>query len=176
MKDKNEIGHSLVALGLGSNKGDSVLIINTAVETLKQGLKETRMASLYDTDPLYVIDQGNFINTAITGFYEGTPRELLYYISYVEAKFGRDRVMEKRWGERLLDIDILLFDNFIIKEHDLVIPHSHMKERRFALEPLLELLPDIIDPESGQSFWNICQALPDQGVRRLPHKPAVLPE
>ena len=176
MKNKPDTIHSLVALSIGSNKGDSILIIGSAIKMLKQSLSDMRIASLYDTDPLYVMDQGNFINTAVTGFFKGTPRDLLYYISYVEAKFGRDRVMERRWGERLLDIDILLFDNLIFKEHDLVIPHPHMKERRFALEPLLELLPDVIDPESGQSFWNICRDLPDQGVRRLPHKSVVLPE
>ena len=157
----------MIVLGLGSNIGDSRLILHNAVSVLEKDIIDVRKASLYESDPLYVLDQARFINTAITGLYKGTPKELLYYISYIEARFGRNRAMEKRWGERILDIDILLYGNSIINELDLTVPHKMLKERRFALEPLLELLPDAKDPVSGFSYWDICQTLPDQGVIRL---------
>ena len=158
---------SLVVLGMGSNRGDSRLIITDAITALSESLSELKTSSLYETDPLYVTDQDQFINSAVSGFYSGTPRELLYFVNYIEARFGRDRAKDRRWGERLLDIDILLFGNKIIKDPYLVIPHAMLKERRFALEPLLELLPDAVDPESGLAYSQICQALPDQGVKRL---------
>lgn len=176
MKNKSEAPPSLVALGLGSNKGDSPLIVTNAVSILEQEIKELRRASLYETEPLYVEDQNKYINTAVVGFYRGTPKDLLYYVSYIEARFGRNRALERHWGERILDIDILLFSNLIIHEPDLIIPHLLLKERRFALEPLLELLPDAKDPESGRDYWAICNALPDQGVKRIAYNSTVLPE
>jgi len=163
----SDVEPSLVVLGLGSNKGESRLIIVNAMSALETGLTELKMASLYETDPLYVTDQNRFINTAVSGFYLGTPRDLLYYINYIEARFGRDRAKDKRWGERLLDIDILLFGDLILKEPDLIIPHVMLNERRFALEPLLELLPDARAPDSGIPYRQLCDALPDQGVKRL---------
>ena len=85
---KSEGLSSLVVLGLGSNMGDSRLIINNAITILEKGLTELRKASLYETEPLHIKDQPRFINTAVTGYYSGTPRELLYYVRYIEARFG----------------------------------------------------------------------------------------
>ena len=178
----------LVVLGLGSNLGDSRRIVLDAMTVLEQEvLTELRRASLYETAPLHVTDQGRFINSAVAGFYPGTrrrhssesmfpsgkPRELLARIHEIEARFGRDRSRERRWGERFLDIDILLFGDFKTAlpatEDDpwLEIPHPLLKERRFALQPLLELLPDAVEPGTGISYRSICDALPDQGVKQI---------
>ena len=169
-------------LGLGSNLGDSRLIICGAVRELEEVLTKLRRASLYETDPLGVKDQGKFLNTAVAGFYPGaenasSARELLAAIHRIEAKFGRDRKRERRWGERFLDIDILLFGGLAINESNLeepnlnepylTIPHPRLKERRFALEPLLELLPYAAEPGSGLSYRSVLDALPDQGVRKI---------
>jgi len=162
----------LVVLGLGSNMGDSRRIIQDAIQALEQVLTEVRSASLYETEPLYVTDQGRFINTALAGFYHGAPGELLSCIHGIERAFGRDRAGERRWGERPLDIDILLFGEqrvtlaASVKEPCLEIPHPRLKERRFALQPLLELLPDACEPGTGISYKSVCDALPDQGVRQ----------
>jgi len=162
----------LVVLGLGSNLGDSRRIVRDAITALEQVLAELRSASLYETAPLYVTDQGRFINTAVSGFFAGSPRELLSRIHTIEAEFGRERASERRWGERTLDIDILLFGECTAvfpaseKEMSLEIPHPRLKERRFALEPLLELLPEAIEPGTGLPYRGICDALPDQGVKR----------
>jgi len=175
----------LVVLGLGSNKGDSRQIILDTVKALERILTDLRRASLYETEPMYVKDQGCFINTAVAGFFRGipsipnlpslpkshglpnAPKDLLSAIHDLEAKFGRDRKQERRWGERSLDIDILLFGDLVINEADLQIPHPRLKERRFALEPLLELLPDALEPVTGLSYRIMCNALPEQGVKRL---------
>ena len=156
-----------VVLGLGSNLGNSRIIVQNAIIILKEELKELRCASLYETDPLYVTDQARFINTVIMGLYRDTPGKLLSRIHEIETSFGRDRARERRWGERFLDIDILLFGDLLVYEPDLIIPHPRMKERCFVLEPLLELLPDAAEPGTGISYKSICQVLPDQGVRKL---------
>jgi len=163
-----------VYLSLGSNLGDSCRIVLDAVKALEEVLTGIRRASLYETKPLYVTDQGSFINTVVEGSYKpskassptASARELLSLLHEVEARFGRDRSKERRWGERFLDIDILLFGDLTINinETELVIPHPRLKERRFALEPLLELSPDIAEPDTGLFYRDLCAALPDQGV------------
>ena len=160
---------SIVVLGLGSNLGDSRSIVLNAVKSLEKILSELHKASLYETDPLYITDQNTFINTVVTGIFPGradfqSARQLLSRIHAIETSYGRDRSKERRMGERPLDIDILLFGDLVHKESDLEIPHPRLKERRFALEPLLELLPDAVEPGTGLSYRSICDALPDQGV------------
>ena len=157
---------SLAVLGLGSNLGNSRHIILDAAKALEEVLTELRRASLYETEPLYVTDQGRFINTALAGYFDGSAGELLKRVNEIEGRFGRDRARERRWGERPLDIDILLFGNQMINDNDLEIPHPRLKERRFALEPLLELLPGALEPGTGLSYKAICDALPPQGVKR----------
>ena len=126
-----------------------------------------RQASIYETEPQLVKDQNPFLNTAVSGFFQGSPGELLTLIHQIEAQFGRDRSKEQRWGERSLDIDILLFGNLVLATEDLIIPHPRLEERRFALEPLLELWPAARSPLTGASYAQICGALPDQGVKNL---------
>ena len=158
-------------MGLGSNrtwkKMDSLAILQKAVIELGQILAETRCASFYETEPVPKSDQNNFINTAVTGFFAGSPEELLFRIQETEAEFGRDRSMETRWGERSLDIDILLFGSLVFSSVNLVIPHPRLEERRFALEPLLELMPQACSPVTGKSYQGICALLSGQCVKKL---------
>jgi 2-amino-4-hydroxy-6-hydroxymethyldihydropteridine diphosphokinase len=170
----------VVVLGLGSNQGDSLSILKEAVEVLGTVLGHLRRSSIYETAPLHVTDQPGFFNSAVAGEYSKNALSLLSAIHEIEASFGRDRSKERRWGERTLDIDILLFGNQIITQYIeeglapvLEIPHPRLKERRFALEPLLELRPDAVDPVSGIAYSEICRALPEQGVIRVPiyHSP-----
>ena len=160
----------LTVLGLGSNRGDSQNIILKAITELEKHLQELCCASFYKTEPLYVKEQPFFINTAICGLYSGNAQELLECIHIIESQFGRDRTREMRHGERSLDIDILLFGDTVYSSNDLIIPHPGLKERRFALEPLLELLPQALCPETGQSYKTICDSLPLQGVKKIPRK------
>jgi 2-amino-4-hydroxy-6-hydroxymethyldihydropteridine diphosphokinase len=163
----------LAVLGLGSNQGDSLRILREAVEALGAILEHLRQSSIYETAPLHITDQPSFFNAAVAGEYSQSAWALLSEIHRIEASFGRDRSKERRWGERTLDIDILLFGDQIITQPTegglapaLEIPHPRLKERRFALEPLLELCPGAVDPVSGLALSGVCQGLPDQGVRR----------
>jgi 2-amino-4-hydroxy-6-hydroxymethyldihydropteridine diphosphokinase len=163
-------GAVLAVLGLGSNredplKGDPINILRGAIKALTGLLEGLREAGVFQSEPLHVTDQSRFYNTAVSGFYRGEALELLDSIHKIEASFGRDRSRERRWGERTLDIDILLFgDRVISLPPRLEIPHPRLKERRFALAPLLELLPDALDPLTGTSYKTILEGLPDQGI------------
>jgi len=102
---------------------------------------------------------------AVAGGWGGTPRELLAAAQDIEAKYGRDRTKEIRWGPRTLDIDILLFGNEVIDEPErpgrqaLIIPHPRLAERAFALRPLLDLLPEAVEPGTGRTYRVILNSL-----------------
>jgi 2-amino-4-hydroxy-6-hydroxymethyldihydropteridine diphosphokinase len=151
-----EQGAALVVLGLGSNRGDSPAILAGALEKLGGLLKNLRAAAFIETEPQYVPDQPRFLNTGACGLWGRSPRELLAALQALEAFYGRDRSRERRWGERTLDIDILLFGDRIISEPPVLeVPHPRLRERRFALGPLVELLPEARDPVTGRLFRDI---------------------
>lgn len=155
----------LIVLGLGSNNGDSMQIIKDAIAALSERIEQLRSASVYRTAPMYVLDQPDFYNTAVSGYFDGSAFELLSFVNDIEADFGRNRSKEQRFGMRTLDIDILLFGDEIIKNPPtLIIPHERLNERTFALVPLIELLPHAVDPKTGKIFSEILAALPDQEI------------
>jgi 2-amino-4-hydroxy-6-hydroxymethyldihydropteridine diphosphokinase len=160
-----------IVLGLGSNKGNSRAILEAAVRELGKILTGIRVASLFETEPLYLLDQNHFLNTAVCGTYDASPYELLEDIHHIEAAFGRDRAKERRFGERTLDIDILTasdgVDDIVLSGTLLEIPHPRLRERAFALAPLLELLPDSKDPLSGEAYRCIFEKLPPQGIKNV---------
>ncbi|MDR3324865.1 MAG: 2-amino-4-hydroxy-6-hydroxymethyldihydropteridine diphosphokinase [Spirochaetaceae bacterium] len=164
---------SAVILGLGSNEGDSPAILRAAIDDLRASLGALRAASMYRSAPMHVENQPEFFNTAVCGVFDGAPSSLLETIHRIEASYGRDRTHETRWGRRSIDIDILLFGDRVICEkgacplRELEVPHPRLKERRFALEPLLELDGDARDPLSGERYADICARLGDQGVVRI---------
>jgi 2-amino-4-hydroxy-6-hydroxymethyldihydropteridine diphosphokinase len=142
-------------------------VLFLAFAELKNWLSGLASSPLYETAPLYVTDQGPFLNAAVSGFWDGNAGKLLELVQKVEAQFGRDRSTERRWGERSMDIDILLFGDYIVEEPDLVIPHPRLKERAFALRPLLDLWPDATEPETGVPYRKILAELPPQEIRRF---------
>jgi 2-amino-4-hydroxy-6-hydroxymethyldihydropteridine diphosphokinase len=155
----------LVVLGLGSNKGDRRRTLEGAIAALGELLEDPRRAPFIETDPVPPSDQGRFLNTALAAYCRFSPRELLEALHRIEAAFGRDRAGEARWGARTLDIDILLFGDRVLSEPpELEIPHPRLRERRFALEPLVALLPEARDPLSGAPYKTILAELPPQGI------------
>ncbi len=131
-------------LGLGGNLGDVRATLERAVMALCDGreVKLVARSSDYRTPPWGVTDQPPFINLAIMVETALTPRALLDRALRVEAMFGRDRAKERRWGPRILDIDIIAFDALEIEESGLTLPHPHLFERAFVLAPLAEIAPD----------------------------------
>jgi 2-amino-4-hydroxy-6-hydroxymethyldihydropteridine diphosphokinase len=158
----------LACLGLGSNVGDGAATILAAFARLSSSVLDgARLSRLYRTSPLYIEDQPDFINAAAVGEASLGPRELLAEVNRIEAAFGRDRSRESPKGPRSLDIDILLYGALVLDEPDLVIPHPGLAERRFALAPLLELVPGLRDPRDGYSYADILASLPEQGIYLL---------
>ncbi|MDR0410953.1 MAG: 2-amino-4-hydroxy-6-hydroxymethyldihydropteridine diphosphokinase [Treponema sp.] len=157
----------LVALGLGSNKGRSCTILAGAVKCLQEILMDLRTTPIFETAPQGVTDQQPFLNTAVCGFCTLAPPDLLEAVHHIEASFGRDRTKERRWGERTLDIDILLFGRLVLSSQSLEIPHPRLRERAFALVPLLILLPEAVDPRTNEPYAHILRELPDQNVKHF---------
>ncbi len=151
-------------LSLGSNLGKREQNLGRAVEALESVLQKLRCSSIYETRPLYVLEQPSFLNMVVMGQCLLPPMELLQRALSIEIQMGRDRANYVPKGPRVIDIDILLFGGRIISEKELSIPHPHMKERQFVLIPLLELEPNLKDPENGRPFSESLHVLDEQGV------------
>ncbi len=132
-------------LSLGSNLGDRVAHLEFGVAGLeKDGVRCLRASSLYETEPVGYRGQPWFLNQVLMVETLCTPGELLQECLKIERARGRKRSI--RNGPRTLDIDILLYDDLVLKEPGLVIPHPRMTERRFVLEPLAEIAPEVYHP------------------------------
>jgi 2-amino-4-hydroxy-6-hydroxymethyldihydropteridine diphosphokinase len=132
-------------VGLGANLGDREATIRAALEALP-GL--VGVSKLRETDPVGVVDQPPFLNAAAALETELAPRDLLDTLLAVECELGRER--RERWGPRTIDLDLLLYGDETIDEPGLTVPHPRLHERRFALEPLLDLDPELAIPGRGR--------------------------
>jgi 2-amino-4-hydroxy-6-hydroxymethyldihydropteridine diphosphokinase len=125
-------------LGLGSNLGRRARNLSTARRRLRQkGARILRHSRVIESEPWGVADQPRFLNQVIEVAWPGTARQLLVAVKQVEAEGGRTPT--RRWGPRVIDVDILLFGDQRIAQRDLVIPHPHIRERDFVRGPLTEL-------------------------------------
>lgn len=134
-------------IGIGSNVGDRAQFCRTAVEELNatEGVEVTATSSLYETSPIGGPPQRSFINLVVRIRTSLDHRQLLALTQNIEARLGRE-TSDIRWGPRVVDLDILSFDDEKISEPDLEIPHPRLTQRRFALIPLLEIAPEAADP------------------------------
>jgi 2-amino-4-hydroxy-6-hydroxymethyldihydropteridine diphosphokinase len=138
-------------VGLGSNLGDREALIAEAVELLRaeDGIDVLAVSTLRETDPVGYLDQPGFLNGAVALDTSLTPRELLDRLLAVERRLGRERGVGPRFGPRTIDLDLLLYGEETIEEPGLQVPHPRLAERRFALEPLVELDPALEVPGAG---------------------------
>jgi 2-amino-4-hydroxy-6-hydroxymethyldihydropteridine diphosphokinase len=153
-----------VFLSLGSNLGDRLAFLAEAVSRLGPYLRGLRVSSVYETAPLYLTSQPRFLNIVVAGRTRLSPRGLLSEALAIEEALGRDRAASGQKGPRPIDIDLLLYGDRLIAEPNLRVPHPGMRERRFVLEPLLELEPLLCDPASRLPLADALAKLPDQGV------------
>ncbi|MCD5397801.1 2-amino-4-hydroxy-6-hydroxymethyldihydropteridine diphosphokinase [candidate division NPL-UPA2 bacterium] len=151
-----------VFLGLGSNLGDREQNIKEALKQLQgsEMARKVTISSLYETKPEGVKEQPLFLNAVLRMETGLSPRNLLDALQDLERQLGRER--SRKWGPRIIDLDILLYGNLVMKEKDLEIPHPLLAERSFVLIPLAELAPETIHPILGETI----SALRDEKLKK----------
>ena len=137
-------------VGLGANLGDREATLRRALELLdaRPGVDVVAVSSFRETDPVGYLDQPPFVNAAAALEIQLTPRELLDALLAVERELGRTRD-GPRFGPRTIDLDLLVYEDETLDEPGLVLPHPRLHERRFVLEPLAEIAPDLVVPGRG---------------------------
>lgn len=149
-----------VFLLLGTNLGNRQLHLQQAIEHLRQQISEvTRVSAIYETQSWGKTDEPDYLNQVIQLQTSLPARKLLEKILAIELQMGRTR--EVKWGSRIIDIDILFYGDEVIDEPGLVVPHPQLHNRRFTLEPLAELSPQMIHPVLGKNILALKKDLKD---------------
>ncbi len=154
------------AVGLGANLGDRWGALDRAVSAIGRLGELTGLSLVYETDPVGGPPQPRYLNAAVGLQTSLGPHELLAALLRVERTAGRERRV--RWGPRTLDLDILWIRGLTVRTPDLEVPHPRLLVRPFALVPLLDVAPDALDPATGISYSDVLEALPRDGMKRLP--------
>jgi 2-amino-4-hydroxy-6-hydroxymethyldihydropteridine diphosphokinase len=153
-------------LALGTNLGDRVQnLANARRELSTESVRVVRESSLFETEPRYIRDQPWFLNQVIEIETDLFPRQLFAHVKKIERALGRQPTQPN--GPRLIDIDILFYAEATVQTADLEIPHAHLAERRFVLEPLMELAPDLRHPVTMRTVREMLADVKDQAVRKL---------
>jgi 2-amino-4-hydroxy-6-hydroxymethyldihydropteridine diphosphokinase len=154
-------------IGIGSNLGDSLQNCQVAINSLSriQEIQLTRISSFYETEPVGNEEQNWFINAVVEIKTTLAARDLLPLLHGIEKSLGRTR--KKINGPRIIDLDLLFYDQKIIKEADLIVPHPEIHKRRFVLEPLSEIASYFIHPVFGISIRGLKDRLDDNKIVKL---------
>jgi 2-amino-4-hydroxy-6-hydroxymethyldihydropteridine diphosphokinase len=152
-----------VYIGVGSNLGDRKANALEAVDRVAKlpGTRLVRASSLYESEPLGDAKTW-FVNCVIQIETEFPADALLRKLKAIEKAMGRKRVKGRRWGSRVIDLDILLSEHEVIEKRTLRVPHPEMHKRRFVLLPLAELAPHVVHPHLGQSVSALLASLKDE--------------
>lgn len=138
-----------VFISLGSNIGDRIGYCRKAIESMREFSEIVEVSSLYETEPVGKEDQPNFINCAVQIRTELSPHQLLTKLNMIEETLGR--VRDEKWGPRTIDLDIIFYNELVINDSDLTIPHPRAHLRRFVLDPIYEISPDYLHPMLNQT-------------------------
>jgi 2-amino-4-hydroxy-6-hydroxymethyldihydropteridine diphosphokinase len=150
-----------IFLLLGSNLGDREEVLHKAIETLKSNkIQVIEKSFIYETAAWGIRNQQAFLNQIVEIETSLTPPELLQLILNIELQLGR--VRQRKWGERIIDIDILYYHNYVCEEKDLQIPHPGIPDRKFTLIPLVEMCPDQIHPVLKRSQKQLLESCKDE--------------
>jgi 2-amino-4-hydroxy-6-hydroxymethyldihydropteridine diphosphokinase len=161
------MAHALIALG--GNVGDVRTTFRKAISNICGMTQAVLLArsSDYVTPPWGDVEQAPFVNACVEIDTSLDPHALLFVLQKIEAKFGRDRAKELRWGPRTLDLDLIAYDDVSIARPELTLPHPRLFERAFVLVPLAEIAPDRVI--GGRSVASALAGLSTEGIERLPN-------
>ena len=137
-----------VVIALGSNLGDRHATLDGAVDALRQIITVTKVSSYIETDPVGGPEQPDYLNAVLIGESDLEPTDLLLKMQAIELAAGRERL--ERWGARTLDLDLIVADDLVMDTELLTLPHPRAHERRFVLDPWLEVDPEAILPGFGE--------------------------
>jgi 2-amino-4-hydroxy-6-hydroxymethyldihydropteridine diphosphokinase len=155
-----------IYLALGSNLGDRMGNLTSAVKHLSQKIKIKKLSSVYETEPMYVKQQPLFLNAVLSASTKLTPIQLLHFIKDIESALGRQP--SYRNAPRLIDIDILFYGDRVIDTSKLTIPHPRITERAFVLVPLAEIAPELFHPATHKKVKDLLAKVEGKdGVKRI---------
>src|SRR5260370_10940736 len=155
----------IVYLCFGSHRGDRYRNLAAALQRLRDAVEIRGVSSIYETDPVGYLDQPRFYNIVCSGTTVLPAPELLKCAKEIESALGRPPLF--RNGPRLIDIDIIFYDDLRMAQGDLTIPHPRMAERAFVLVPLVEIAPHVVDPITAQTGQELLQNVSQEGVKKL---------
>jgi 2-amino-4-hydroxy-6-hydroxymethyldihydropteridine diphosphokinase len=153
----------ILYLSLGSNLGDRLANIQTAISLLPPKILPLAQSSVYESEPWGYADQPAFLNQALRAETSLAPLATLEYLKGIEASMGRQKTI--RYGPRLIDLDILFYDDITLDTPGLTIPHSHLAERAFVLVPLAEIAPDLTHPRLGKTIRQLISTIDSTGLK-----------
>jgi 2-amino-4-hydroxy-6-hydroxymethyldihydropteridine diphosphokinase len=156
----DDVDH-IVYLALGANLGDRAASLREAIGRLRSAVAVERMSSVYETEPAYLLDQPRFLNMALRGRTALDPHALLAFLKRIERDMGR--AAGPRFGPRVIDLDILLYDDLALDAADLRIPHPRMAERPFVLAPLAEIAPELAPPGWDRTVGQLAEVVRGNG-------------
>ncbi len=157
-------------IALGGNVGDVRSTFDRAIAMLCNGaaVRLAARSADYRTPPWGVTDQAPFVNAVIAVTTSLPPHDLFARAEKCERALGRDRMYERRWGPRAIDIDLLAYDDLVLDEPDLTLPHPRLLERAFVLVPLAEIAPDRVI--AGVRVREALKRLDASGIEKLPRR------
>ncbi len=156
-------------LGLGTNLGDRVDNLRAALEALPPDVRIISRSRVYETPAWGYEDQGPFLNMVIEAETQLPPAELLARLKQLESALGRTPTFH--WGPRIIDIDILFYDELVLEIPELSIPHPRLQERAFVLVPLAELAPGLRHPVLGKTVRELLEEADTTGIERFAQEP-----
>jgi 2-amino-4-hydroxy-6-hydroxymethyldihydropteridine diphosphokinase len=153
---------TIIHLALGTNLGNRTANLHCALAAFPPAVTVLAKSSVYETPPWGITDQPHFLNMVIKGGTYLAPVDLLQYLKQIESELGR--VPSARYGPRLIDVDILFYNNLILDTPELTIPHPRLHERAFVLVPLADLSPTLIHPVLGKPISALLANVNTKGI------------